>query len=357
MKSLRPVTAIVCAALLAGCDTKSAPRSQARPVLFIVAKRELTRSNDFAGTIEPRYRSGLAFRVLGRVIARDVSVGDLVAKGARLAALDPVALDLAVNDARAHLASAAAQFTNAAASEERRRFLFRHNNVAAEQFEAAQQARQAAEAAVTQARSALDKARKQRSYAELRAEFDGVVTAVDMEVGQVVVPGQTVITIARPEVREAVIDVPDEVAAGLHEGSPFEIALQITEAHRVSGRVREMTPQADPVTRTRRVKVMLEDPPEEFRLGTTITAHSRSPENRRTKIPSTALLERDGKGYVWIVNPVEKKVSLREVSVSAREDGAVIVADGLESGENVVVAGVHSLSPGQVVRLAQEARP
>ena len=237
-----------CAALVSGCASETTTPPRVRPVLSAVAERRTDGLSSFGGTIEPRYKSILAFRVLGRVIERKVNAGDYIKKGAPLAALDPVPLDLAVRDARAAVANATAQLTNAAAVENRRGILLKEKHIPPQQFEAAQQALEAAEAAVTQARSALDKAIEQRGYTELSAEFDGVVTAVDFEVGQVVTAGQPVITVARPDVREAVIDVPDDVAATLQKGTPFQVALLIAPSKVASGRVREITPRVEALT-------------------------------------------------------------------------------------------------------------
>ena len=340
---------------LMGCKSESAPPARVRPVLSVAVERQTGAHDEFAGTIEPRYSSSLAFRVVGRVIVHDVNTGDSVKKGARLAALDPLALDLAVKDARAGLADAMAQRTNALAIEKRIRILVDEGHASTQQLEAAGQAREAAEAAVTRAQSALEKALEQRSYADLAAEFDGVVTAVDTEVGQVVTPGQQVITIARPDVREAVIDVPGDTAASLQEGSPFQVALQIAPSKRVSGRVREIAPQVDAITRSRRVKISLDDPPADFRLGTTITAYAPAQTTGQIKIPTAALFEQDGKQHVWIVDPASKTVALREVNVSSGDGGTAAVTAGLESGDRVVTAGVHSLEPGQSVKIPQEA--
>ena len=145
----------------------------------------------FTGTVEPQYRAILGFRVLGRLIVRHASVGDVVHKGALLAALDPVALELAVRAAAADLSNALAQLANATATETRQRTLLEQKTTTEAQFELAQQAREAAAAAVVRARANLAKAQEQLGYAELRSDFDGVVTAVDAEVGQVVSAGQT----------------------------------------------------------------------------------------------------------------------------------------------------------------------
>jgi RND family efflux transporter MFP subunit len=350
--------AIACALLAGGCNGASNGESHAppvRPALTAVAERQSGALAAFAGTIEPRYSSTLAFRVVGRVIVRDVNVGDSVKKNARLAALDPLPYDLAVRDARAGLADAEAQFANAQASEKRLQALFEENHLPTQELEAAQQAREATSAGVTRAQSVLEKALEQRGYTELIADYDGVVTAVDTEVGQVVTAGQPVMTIARPDVREAVIDVPEDAAANLREGGAFEIALPSAPSQRISGRVREIAPQADPLTRSRRVKIALDNPPADFRLGTTITAYARAKSTGQIKIPATALFERDGKLHVWIVDSASKTVALRDVSVVSQEDGAAAVSAGLEPGDRVVIAGVNSLEAGQSVRIPEEA--
>lgn len=354
MKKAHVALVLAGAALLAGCDSERAVPPEVRPVLSAVAGRQTGAPSAFAGTIEPRYRSGLAFRAVGRVTARDVNVGDSSKKGARLAALDPLVFDLAVRDARAGLANATAQLSNAAAAEERHRVLFAENHTPSQQYEAVQQAREAAEAAVTQAQSVLDKALEQRGYAELKAEYDGIVTAVDFEVGQVVTPGQPVITIARPDVREAVIDVPEDIS--VRQGDPFEVALQITPSKRISGKVREIAPQVDAMTRSRRVKIALENPPADFRLGTTVTAYALAVQAaEHVTIPAAALFERDGKQQVWIVNPASKTVVLREVTVLSRDGRTAAVTAGLEPGDRVVTAGVNSLTAGQTVKIPEEA--
>jgi RND family efflux transporter MFP subunit len=351
------VLTLAAAALLAACDSDSKPPTQkVRPVLSAVAERETGAGAAFAGAIEPRYSSRLAFRVLGRVIERNVNTGDSVKKGARLAALDPVPFDLAVRDARAGLANAEAQLVNAQATERRRKTLFEEKHIPPQQLEAVQQARAAAEAAVTQARAALDKALEQRGYTVLSPEFDGIVTAVNVEIGQVVTAGQPVITVARPDVREAVIDVPDDAAASLRAGSPFEAALQIDPSKRSSGRVREIAPKVDALTRSQRVKITLDDPPADFRLGTNITAYALERTTGRIEIPAAALFDQDGKQHVWIVNPAAKTVSLREVQISSRDGKGAIVTAGLQPGDRVVTAGVHSLAPGQSVKIPEETQ-
>jgi len=341
---------------LSACkDQQAHPATVVRPVLSVVVAPQTSRTLGFAGTIEPQVRSDLGFRVLGRMITRDVNVGDAVQKGAQLAALDPLPFELAVRSAQADLSNALAQLDNATATETRQQALLERNVTSEAQFEAAQQAREAASAAVTRARAALAKAQEQLNDARLLADFNGVVTATAAEPGQVVQPGQTVVTVARPDIREAVVDVPADINGSLHADARFDIALQLDPSVRASGTVREIAPQADPATRTRRIRITLENPPASFRLGTTITATLTTAASPHIELPASALLERDGKTMVWVVDPAANTVSAREVKVAARDDHSFRVVEGLAPGTRVVTAGVNSLTPGQTVKISNGA--
>jgi membrane fusion protein, multidrug efflux system len=346
---------LLCAGLLGGCRSEGTELPPERPVLFTVVQESRAASAGFAGTVEPRIRSGLGFRILGRVIARDVNAGDQVTKGQRLAALDPQALDFAVRAAKADFANSTALFNNAAATEGRNSVLFEQRNISADQFEQIRQARQSAEAAVTRARTTLDKAVEQRGYAELTAEYDGIVTSADTEVGQTVSAGQAVITIARPDIREAVIDVDEDISAPLTEGTPFEIALQMAPARRVTGRVREISPQLDPLTHSRRVKITLAEGADDFRLGATITAYLAGNGLKTIKIPAAAVWQQGGQSFVWIVDLQSKTVASRPVRIASVEGNTATIAAGLQPGTRVVTAGVHFLAEGQLVKVSNEA--
>ena len=195
-------------------------------------------------------------------------------------------------------------------------------------------------------------AEEQLGYTRIVADFDGVVTAVGAEVGQVVSAGETVVTIARPDRREAVIDIPAELVGLLRTGSRFEVALELDPAVRAEGAVREIAPQADPVSRTQRVWIALNDPAPSFRLGTTVKAVLTEEELVGMVLPASALLERDGKTLVWVVDSAAGTVTPVEVKVAER-DARGFRVEGLDPGTRVVTAGVHSLEPGQTVRLAE----
>jgi RND family efflux transporter MFP subunit len=337
---------------LTACQNPAALTPPVRPVLSVIVAPEAREGATFAGTVEARYESILGFRVLGRMVIRDVNVGDKVKKGARLAALDPTPFRLALEDAEADLARTEAHRQQAQLAAARQRNLFNQGVTAKAEFEAAQHEWESAEAATVAARANVRLAHERLSYTELHAEFDGVIAETKAQVGQVVQPGQEVVRIVRPEEREAVVDVPDHLAAHLHPGIDFIVTTETSPTTRVKGQVREIAPQADPATRTRRVRITLLDPPSNFRLGTIVSAVPETNARAEIELPSSALLERDGKTFVWVVDPITSKASMREVKLGARDADSFQVVQGLAPGTRVVTAGVHSLSPNQVVKIA-----
>jgi RND family efflux transporter MFP subunit len=344
------------ALVLVGCKQETKDEEPVRPVLSTVLKPTAPDSTVVVGTVQPRYETNLGFRVLGRLIARPVNVGDMVAKDQTVAAIDPTVLELAARSARADLSKAQAALENASATEERKRILIKSEATSKQTLDDAEQVRAGAQASTARAQANLTKAIEQLGYAQLKADFAGVVTAVRADVGQVVSPGQTVVTVARPDVREAVIDIGGDFPVPLTVGLRFTISLQLLPAIQVQGQIREVAPQADQVTRMSRVRIGLNDPPETFRLGSTITARLINSESSVLQVPESALLK-DGPGtFVWVVDPASSTVSLQKVNLSEGEGGAQVTG-GVASGARVVTAGIHSLKPGQHVHIEQDSTP
>ncbi|MGO4448025.1 efflux RND transporter periplasmic adaptor subunit [Phyllobacterium sp. TAF24] len=345
---------LVCLSLgLAACqkEDEAGKPEVIRPVLSTILKSQSVQVRGFAGKVEPRFETKLGFRTLGRIVRRDVSVGDQVSNGQEIAAIDPLALELAVQAAEASLSSAKAQLANAASTEDRQKALLSQSSATEATFDQAQQAHEAARASVVRAEADLTKAREELGYAVLRSDFDGVVTSLQADVGQTVTAGQQIAVVARPDVREAVVDIPEAVANPIKIGSKFGVSLQTDPTIQTSGVVREIAPQADEATRTRRTRITLEQPPEGFRLGTTVTAYLTTAADPRIRIPATAILDKDGKTFVWLIDSKQATVSAKEVKLENRTSFEAIVADGLTDGDRIATAGAHSLTDGQKIKL------
>jgi len=338
----------------AGCSKQQEAALPARPVLYtVVTPQTVATFGPFAGTVEPRYASQLGFQIGGRMVERDVDVGDLVKAGQRLAALDPKVPALALDKARADVADAKAQQTNAATTAQRQVVLLGEGAVAKARVDATTAAADTAQAKLNQAEAALDKARDQLGYTVLHADFDGVVTNWSAEIAQDVAAGQVVVTVARPEIKEAVVDIPDDLVARVHAGDAFTVVLQVDRTITAEAHVREIAPQSESATRSRRVRMTLQDPPQAMRLGTTITVALHSTVPPRVTLPATAIRDHDGVSSVWLVSMSGDRVTSRDVTLLDRAGAEVTVMAGLSADDKVVIAGVHSLSENQAVRLGR----
>jgi RND family efflux transporter MFP subunit len=340
----------------AGCNSETKAPAPVRPVLSTVLQPGRTDSTAMLGTIDARFKNDLSFRLLSRLIERPVNVGDPVARGETIALLDSTALELAVRAARADLAKSQAQFVNASGIEDRQRILIASNTTTKAMLEGAEQTRAGAEASVARAEANLKKALEQLGYAKLTSNFGGVVTAVGAEVGQVVQPGQSVVTVARPDIREAVVDIGADFPVPLRVGLRFTVSLLLQPNVQIEGEIREIAPQVDAATRMQRVRIALNDPPPSFRLGATVTARLGNDPPSALRVPASAVLTRDGEDFVWAVDPSASTVALRKVQLS-RDGGHIRVISGLTAGMRVATAGIHSLTPGQHIRIEEDTTP
>ncbi|MBC3271793.1 efflux RND transporter periplasmic adaptor subunit [Pseudomonas sp. SWRI81] len=349
---------LLCMALiLTACSEKEAAPEPVRPVLSVKVEA-LSEENlgRFAGSIQARYESNTGFRVGGRIASRNVDVGAEVQKGTLLATLDPSDQQNQLRSAQGDLARVQAQLINAQANARRQQALFDRGVGAQAQLDVANTDLKTTQASLDQARAAVNQSKDQLSYTELRADHKAVVTAWNAEAGQVVTAGQQVVTLAQPDIKEAVIDLPDTLVDQLPDDVVFSVAAQLDPSIHTTAIIREIEPQAQSATRTRRARLTLTDTPDGFRLGTAISVTLSSAIKPRIELPATALQEVEGKARIWVIDTQSKTVSPRDVTVISRTDSSVVLAGGVKDGERVVSAGVNSLKPGQSVKLDEDSQ-
>ncbi len=335
---------------LAGCKGDEEPPAPLRSVLTTTVEPVSVETfGPFASTVEARYQTQLGFQLAGRMVARDVFVGDTVHKGQRLAALDPVVTQFALLRAKADVADAQAQLANATGIEARQRTLNAGGNVAQATLDGAVAGRDTAKARLDQAQAALRVAEDQIGYTELHANFDGVVTAWSAEVGQYVDNGQAVVTLARPDVREAIVDVPDDFIGKVAPGMTFLARLQAAPDTSARAVVREIGPLAEEATRTHRVRLTLTDASPAFRLGTMLSLSREVSVVPHMLVPAAAVLKDGGKPFVWVLGRDGRHVARRDIALAGMVDDQASITSGLEAGERIVIVGVHSLGDGEAV--------
>jgi RND family efflux transporter MFP subunit len=348
---LLPLLAIL--PLLGACDDNApAAAPEIRPVRVVtVAPRSGGDSVSLTGTVAAETEVNLAFRIDGRMVERLVNVGDRVTAGQVVARLDRQNEENSLRAARAQLAATRAQLTEARNNYQRQRELLQTGFTTRVRYDQATQTLRSAESAMDAAQAQVNIAENRLGYTELHADAGGTVTARGAENGEVVQPGRMIVQIAREEGRDAVFDVPPSMKDQAPADPVIEVALTMDPAVRAIGRVREVSPRADPVTGTFRVKVGLDAPPPAMRLGSTVTGRMELGGGAGIEVPASALTRAQQQPAVWVVDPATQTVALRPVEVLRFDPARVLVGQGLETGEIVVTAGVQALRPGQKVRL------
>ncbi|WP_206030233.1 efflux RND transporter periplasmic adaptor subunit [Roseomonas sp. AR75] len=346
-------TLLLLPVLLAACgDPAPPPAPEPRPVrVTTVEPRQGGEVVSLTGTIQAETEANLGFRIDGRMIERLVNVGDRVQAGQVIARLDPTNEENNLRAARAALAAAEAQLAEAQNNYWRQSELLRDGWTTRQRYDQALQQRQTARSALDSAQAQANIAENRLGYTELVADASGTVTARGAEPGEVVAPGRMIVRIARQGGLDAVFDVPPVVKDQAPSNAVIEVALTLDPAVRAQGRVREVSPSADPVTGTFRVRVGLNDPPPALRLGSTVTGRMQLDGGANIAIPASALTRKDDQPAVWLVDPATQTVALRNIEVLRHDPARVVVGSGLTQGEVIVTAGVQALRPGQKVRL------
>jgi RND family efflux transporter MFP subunit len=349
------VGVLVLALALAGCKKEEkAAAPDIRPVRTVtVGLSEAGETVSLTGEIQARYQADIGFRVNGKIIERPVDVGTQVKKGDLLARLDPQQYRQDFEVAKAEVATAEAEETRSEAQEWRQRELLKNGNTTRVQYDQSLKTFKTAQAQLNSARARQVQASENLDYTELKADNDGVITTVGADPGQVVSAGQMVVRLAQPGEREAVFNVAEALLKNPPRKDPtVEVNLVSNPDIRTEGRVRYISPQADPTTRTYTVRVSLPGASPQMRLGANVSGSVTFNQGSSIAIPGTALFQKEGLPAVWLVEK-DGTVQLKQITIDRYQGDLVVVGDGLAPGDVVVTGGVQKLLPGQKVRLMQ----
>lgn len=345
------LAALGAALFVAGCQAETAPVAKLeRPVqIQRVAFENGSAAREFVGVVRARHETDLAFRVSGKVVARLVNVGDRVRAGDVIARLDPQDLRLQVESAEAELAAATSALTQAAADLDRYATLKARGFAAVAEYDRKKAANDEADGRLARASRALDLARNQLAYTDLKADADGVITATSVEPGQVVAIGQAVAQLAHRGEKEAVVALPETWLGEVRE-SKATVRLWSDNGRTFQARLRELSPQADATTRTyaARFSILAADDTVAFGMTATVTL-ARDTETSVAKLPLSAVLNRGTGTSVYVVDE-NGALALRPVTVASFDADKALVSSGVKDGDKVVTLGVQKLEAGLKVR-------
>jgi len=380
---LAVATTAIAAAALAACSRKAPPEPPPRPVVAVAAKlTEQTPIASLPAQIEARYTTPLSFRVAGKIVDRSVRLGDAVKAGQVVARLDPADLSKNAASARAQLDAAQHQLDYATQTVNRDRAQARENLIAPAQLEQSENAYASALAQRNQATQQAALAGDQLSYGNLKADRDGVITAEQADTGQNVSAGQPVYQLAWTGDVDVIADVPEVALGAFRIGQTATVSLPAIPGKTWQARVREISPAADPMSRTYRAKLSLLSPGNEVKLGMTANvafaqplpagaapvANASAPaaasgatasaaaNAHPITLPSTALFHDGNQPAVWVVKQ-DDTLALRRVTIVRYGERTVTVAGGIEPGERIVWQGVHTVTAGQKVRVVAPLHP
>jgi RND family efflux transporter MFP subunit len=310
---------------------------------------------EFPGEVRARVESRLAFRVPGKITARKVDPGTLVKRGQVLMQLDPQ--DLRLSQAQAMAGLRAAETTRDLAKAELKRYqeLRVKNFVSQAVLDQKLSAWKAAQAHVDAAQAGYYGQSNQAGYATLVADIDGVVTAVDADVGQVVTPGTPVVRVAKTTEKEIVIGLPEDKVDTLRKVQDVTVRLWANPKVVIPGKIREVSPVADAATRTYAVKVSIPDSFDAVKLGmTALVQFSSTTAAPMIKVPLTALFHEKATTSVWVLE--NGTVKLVPVQVGGTAGNEVVLVGGVKPGQTVVTAGVNLLKQGQKVKVIPDEK-
>ena len=346
--------------VLIACSPPAAPVEPIRAVRTLVLQSGVTaQQSEYAAEIRARTESRLSFRVGGKLVRRPVNVGDQVKAGQVLAQIDASDLKLGQDAARAAVSAADSQLALNEAEYKRYKELRDQGFISGLELERREAGLKVSRAQAEQARAQASAQGNQAGYAVLVADVSGVVTAVDAEPGAVLAAGAPVLRLAQDGPRDAVFSVSEDRLPALRAllGKPGAVQMRPWGSDlTLPATVREVAAAADPTTRTFLVKADIGRT--DLRLGQTATVLVDAPAVAGVfKLPLPAVFEQGGQSQVWLIDPVKSTVRAQPITVVGAEGNLVLVGAGLANGMRVVTAGVHTLTPGQAVRLYAEPGP
>jgi membrane fusion protein, multidrug efflux system len=343
------------ATLLTGCKTEKPPEATVQPVqIMSVALAPVAASWSYVGTIRPRYESDLGFRIGGKIVSRLADIGDSVEPGRVLAKLDTTDLELSLEAQKSELSAARASLDEAKAALARYGILFQEGHVAKAALDQRNSAAAEAQSRVEKDERNVALAENQLSYAELKADHAGIISAIPIEVGQVVTAGQLVMRLARRDALEVEVDVPENMIERV-KSARAEAEIWGDGAKRIPATLREISPEADATSRTYQVRFSLPREAAALSIGRTSTLYlTAAGSGEIARLPLSAVTD-DGHGpLVWVVGANGDRAEPKHVELAGFEQDSALVKSGLQDGDRVVTLGVHMLDADKPIRIIEE---
>lgn len=343
---------IILCFLLTACDKKPHAAFSARPVQYVTIKKlQSLQQIQQTGEIMPHRDTPLSFRIDGRILKINVDIGDKIHAGQILASLDPIESEHQLASAKANLDDAIARSLLAKKSLNRMLQLANSGAISSTELDQTKTNDQSAYAKQKDAAAALKSAQDHIAYNKLIAPHDGIVLSRSANVGQTLLAGQQVLTIASGQTRDAIFQVTENELNTWQNASHIKVQLLHQPDLQAQATLRDISPQADPQTRTWRVRVTLQNPPDAMRLGATVQVTTNSLyEHPAIFLSSSALTRSQQNPAVFLITP-QQTLKLQAIKIDHFTASEIVISSGLKIGDRVVTAGVNQLFSGEKVTL------
>jgi RND family efflux transporter MFP subunit len=336
---------------LGACEKVHEPLPQTRPALVIkVGEHEAANQGMvLVGEVKSRYESNIAFRVNGKINKRYVDKGSVVKKGQVIATIDPSDANLSEQAAGADVRAAEANVALAKAELDRQKQLFDKKFISKSALDFREAELKTSTARLQQLQSQAAVIKNQSRYTTLTADIDGVISQINAEPGQVVSSGQMIANIMDMKQIEVLVAVPESRMKDLQKVKQVSVKMWANREKTYAGTIREVSPAANSATRAFDVRLAINNPDALVQVGMTAGVTFNQEKNTHFAIPNTALTEIKGNKIVWVISEAGI-AEQRIVTTGDYTENGVEVLSGLQPGEMIAVAGVHTLLEKQKVK-------
>lgn len=345
------------ALVLLGCSEPEVLKEQvARPMPVFQVSGSRVEERTFVGRAKAVREVNLAARVPGPLVKLPVNVGDTVTAGQVLAVIDQQDYETALKAAEGRLDQVQSE-QEFAQREYQRAIDIKSNNpelISPSQMDMAQRNLKSANAALVQAKASVKQARDSLAYTEIKAPFDGQVTAVLAENFEEIAPKQVVVRVLDNSRIEMVVDIPEQLISSVNRVDNVQVRFDAFSNSVLSAEIKEVGAEADAITRTYPITLVMDQV-----SGVNILPGMAGRASGKVKklnadegalIPVKALGQNtDGSMFIWKVNPngALQKMNLESASIDGK---GVLIKGPIEAGDQIALAGIYQVKEGQIVK-------
>jgi len=348
MKFLLPVCLLILIPVLTSCDSKPPEIKEViRPIPAIkVGETQKVTGRRFPGKAKATQHVDLSFDVGGKLIERPVDIGDVVKQGDVIARLNP-------RDFKARVKSAKAEVKKTSRNFERAKELIKKGNISKIDYDRV-------ETAVSVAEADLDIAQKALSDSVLKAPFDGHIANLYVENYQAVLSKKVIARLLDTTQIEMVVQIPENLISKVSYIKDIRVTFDSFPDIALPATIKEISNEASQTTRTYPVTLIMPQhvdaeilPGMAGNASGTLVMPDASDESEKLVVPVNAIFTPDTEkqDHVWVIDEESGSVQLRAVKTGHLAQSGIQITDGLQTGEWIAIAGVHTLREGQKVRI------